>query len=90
MKEEQKADLPTFIEHQFPYANDQRFEFDVDQKKCHHWIYGNSNTGKTYFIQKLRDTYRLSAGSVCNNWIDFRHCSDIIYFDEFTGQIPIE
>ncbi len=54
------------------------------------WIYGPPNTGKTTFLENLRDEgYRGYCMPDNNDWSGFDDAYDFLFIDEFNGQIMI-
>lgn len=60
-------------------------------KEKQYWIYGEPNTGKTTFIEDLKQHgfrgYQIPKNGYYNDWTD--DAFDFAYIDEFKGQISI-
>lgn len=62
------------------------FEFNPENKRCHYWIYGASNTGKSTLLAKVMKTCRAYQGPYNGDWVGFNPSyHDVIVFDEFKG-----
>jgi hypothetical protein len=45
---------------------------NLNDKRCHLWLHGPKNSGKTYFIEKLMEAgVRLYQGPYNNDWTGF-------------------
>jgi len=61
--------------------------YDMSQKRCHLWIFGPPNSGKsTWWKTKKSEGLRLFMGPYNNDWTGFNPLSfDGIVFDGFKG-----
>lgn len=89
--------LTNFVKNQNMYRllkNKRKAESEIDlelEKKRHEWIYGESNTGKTYRIKKQikenpGDWFQIPLN---NDWIGYQN-EKHLYIDEFKGQLTIQ
>lgn len=64
-----------------------KFKVDLTKKKCHLWIHGPPDSGKTYQMEKLIDYgIKVFIGPKNNDWFGFdQTLHEIIWFDEFKG-----
>lgn len=65
---------------------------DLTQKKCHLWLVGPPNSGKTYFVEQLQTVgVHLYQGPYNNDFTGFdQDYHQIIFFDEFRGQLTVQ
>lgn len=67
-------------------------EIDLNiEKKRHFWIYGESNSGKTYYVRKLikEDPKNWFQIPLNNDWAGYNN-EKFLYLDEFKGQLTIQ
>lgn len=83
----QKEDLPTSLPNDWNLT----LNFDLDNKRCHFWIYSHSpNMGKTTWLNKLTARYRAAwwnISEVYQNHIPID--TELILIDEFRGNLKI-
>lgn len=63
-----------------------------ENKKCHLWLNGPPNSGKTYFVEKMMEHgIQIYQGPYNNDWVGFdQDLHQAIFFDEFKGQLTIQ
>ena len=69
---------------------DEEINLDIEKKR-HFWIYGESNSGKTYYVRKLikenpNDWFQIPLN---NDWAGYNNEKNL-YLDEFKGQLTIQ
>jgi len=65
---------------------------NLEEKRCHLWIYGRTNTGKSYPLEcMIEEGIQVYIGPKNNDWFGFNpDIHEIIWFDEFKGQLTIQ
>lgn len=60
---------------------------DLTEKKCHLWLVGPPNSGKTYFVEQLSvHGIKMYQGPYNNDYTGFdQDYHQAIFFDEFRG-----
>lgn len=60
-------------------------------KKRHLWLYGPANTGKSWWLKRAISLHEYPVQIPTNNdWAYADQNSDLLYYDEFKGQITIQ
>lgn len=69
-----------------------RNSLDLTKKKCHLWIHGPANSGKTYFVEQLIEKgIQVYQGPYNNDWFGFdQTVHEVVWFDEYRGQLTIQ
>lgn len=93
-KEEQKSSRVEFnqLREKGFHMPDLLTSVDLTQKKCHLWLVGPPNSGKTYFVERLSELgINMYQGPYNNDWTGFdQEFHQIIFFDEFRGQLTVQ
>lgn len=63
-----------------------------ENKKCHLWLTGPPNSGKTYFLEKMMELgIKGFQGPYNNDYMGFdQDLHQLIFWDEFKGQLTIQ
>lgn len=91
-EEEAVATLASVVESRSHYAHALLARYKPDIKKCHLWLTGPPNCGKTFFVEELiRLGVRCYQAPYNNDWTGFDPTyHEVVYCDEFKGQITIQ
>lgn len=70
----------------------QEYPFVPENKRCHYWIWGPTNTGKTTMVGEwIASGARVFWGPCNNDWIGYDdQAYDIVVFDGYKGELTIQ
>ncbi len=66
-----KEDLPTKLSWTFTNLYKMAINLDPEDKKCHVWIKGDADLGKTTCLQTWTDKYKIIKNNKKDNFINY-------------------